>query len=362
MDFYDRLVDALLAKNIQPWPTLFHWDLPCALHDRGGWLNEDSPRWFGDYAAVVAERLGDRVKHWLTINETQMFPMMGYRQGCHAPGLKLPDSALTRICHRVLLAHGRSVQAIRAKAVGPVRIGWASALGPVSVDASDPAAVEMARAAFFEVNPAANCINTCAWWNDPVLLGRYPADGLAGLGQWLPAGWEKDLAVISQPVDFIGMNSYMCFERVVRGADGELVRQHESKFGDGYPRTQFGWAVTPEALYWGPRFLHERYHLPVVITENGMSSPDWVALEGSVPDAYRIDFLRRYIRELARAEADGVPIDGYFHWTWTDNFEWSAGYQQRFGLVHVDFPTQRRTLKDSARWYAQVIRTNGELL
>jgi beta-glucosidase len=170
------------------------------------------------------------------------------------------------------------------------------------------------------------------------------------------------MAVIAEPVDFFGMNTYVGSERVVRTADGKLQRQHESKFGDGYPRTHFGWAVTPDALYWGTRFLHERYRLPIVIAENGMSSHDWVVADGTVPDSYRIDFLRGYLRGLGRAEAEGIPIEGYFHWTLLDNFEWAEGYKQRFGLIHVDFATQKRTPKNSAHWYANVILTNGENL
>ena len=362
LDFYDRLVDALLARNIQPWPTLFHWDYPYALHECGGWLNSDSPRWFADYAAIVATRLGDRVQNWFTLNEPQMFPSLGYQQGIHAPGLRLPDSEVVRICHHTLLAHGRGVQALRSHATRPIRVGWACAIGPILADAADPESIELARQTQFEVNPKTNWVNTCSWWNDPAVLGRYPADGLLGLGQWLPEGWENDMAVITAPLDFLGMNTYAGTERIVRTTEGKLQRQHESKFGDGYPRTNFGWAVTPDALYWGTRFLHDRYRLPIVIAENGMSSHDWVTADGTVPDSYRIDFLRGYLRGLGRAEAEGVPIEAYFHWALLDNFEWAEGYKQRFGLIHVDFATQKRTLKDSAHWYGNVILTNCENL
>jgi len=194
-----------------------------------------------------------------------------------------------------------------------------------------------------------------SWWMDPVFLGRYPEDGLRALGSKGPRVAPGDMETIRQPLDFFGFNNY--YSTVVRrGADG---RAQEVPFPDGTPHTAYLWDIVPSGLYWGTRFFHDRYKLPVVVTENGLSNTDWVSLDGKVHDPQRIDFLTRYLRELRRVIDDGVPVLGYFHWTLTDNFEWASGFRERFGLIHVDFPTQKRLLKDSALWYKKVIASNG---
>jgi len=363
LDFYDRLVDSLLAKGIAPWVTLYHWDLPQALAARGGWQNPDSPKWFSEYTRLAVERLGDRVAHWLTFNEPQIFTGLAHRMTLHAPGHNLPDSELVPLVHHVLLAHGLSTQAIRACARLAPRISWATIMLPTTpVDEKDSELVTASRHATFRVDPAGHWPLSHSWWTDPIYLGRYPEDGLAGLGQHLPAGWERDLATIAQPMDFLAMNTYHSRARAERAPDGQVRFRQENEFGPQTPRTHFHWPVTPESLYWGPRFLHERYRLPIVVTENGLSTHDWVALDGAVHDPLRIDFLHRYLRDLMRARAEGVPVQGYFHWSLLDNLEWAAGYEHRFGLIHVDFSTQKRTPKDSAHWYREVIRTNGARL
>ncbi|MEO0512616.1 MAG: GH1 family beta-glucosidase [Planctomycetota bacterium] len=351
--FYDRLVDRLLAVGIEPYATLFHWDYPLSLHRRGGWLNPSSPAWFNEYARAVVDRLSDRVSNWMTLNEPQVFVELGYGQGEHAPGLKLPISDRVIIAHHVLKAHGEATRTIRERARTAPRIGWAP-VGMVSIPASEtPEDQEAARARTYGV--ARDNLWSNTWFADPVVLSRYPEEGLEHFGTMLPSGWERDLELISQRIDFYGSNTYR--GDVVRAGGDGLACVVPPQVGT--PRSDFGWEITPTCLYWAPKLLHDRYGVPILITENGMSNADWVAVDGGVHDPQRTDFLTRHLRELHRAIDDGVPVIGYFHWSLMDNFEWAEGYHQRFGLVHVDFKTQERTLKDSAGFYGEVIRTNG---
>lgn len=355
LDFYDRLVDTLLEKQIEPCLTLFHWDYPYELFCRGGWLNADSPGWFADYAALMMARLSDRVRTWITFNEPQMFLALGHVAGTHAPGLRLGDQQMLRCCHHAFLGHGRAVQSMRAAAKQPVRIGLAPA-GFVKIPRSDSSEdVGLARSAMFAVQDRGHFNN--AWYMDPMLLGRYPEDGVALFGDDMPERYQDDMSVMCQPLDFLGINIYSGARVEPKGPDAFS----EMSEPDGHPHTFFQWPVRPEALYWGPRFLHERYGLPIMITENGMSCHDWVSLDGRVHDPQRIDYTARYLRCLRRAAREGVPVEGYFHWSLMDNFEWAEGYKHRFGLIHVDFETQQRTLKDSALWYRRVVEANGEL-
>ena len=356
LDFYDRLVDALLAANITPWATLFHWDFPYDLYCRGGWLNRDSADWFADYAALIADRLSDRVHHWMTLNEPQCFIGLGHQTGIHAPGDKLALREVVRATHHTLLAHGKGVQALRAHAKAALQIGWAP-VGAARTPATESAAdIEAARRATFEMDSPT--IWNSAWWNDPPFLGHYPEDGLAQMGDAAPPVWAGDMETIAQPLDFFGCNIYQ--DQTVRaGADG---RPETLPFPTGLGRTSFLWPVTPEALRWGPRFFWERYGKPVVVTENGLCNNDWVALDGAIHDPQRIDYLSRYLRAFEQAHADGVDIRGYFQWSLMDNFEWAEGYKFRFGLVYVDYQTQQRIPKDSAYWYRDVIRSHGASL
>ncbi len=351
--FYDRLVDALLAKGVEPWVTLFHWDYPYALYTRGGWLNRDSADWFADYARVVVERLSDRVTHWITMNEPQCFIHFGHENAINAPGLKLPFPDVLRAAHHTLLAHGKAVQALRAHACKAPLVGVAPVVMPALPHTGSPEDVEAARRATFVMDQRSMMNNP--WFTDPMLLGRYPEDGVKLFGADLPAFPDGDLATIRQPLDFLAANTYNGW--LARAAEGKPFESVTR--APGYPRTSMNWPVTPEALYWGPRFLHERYGLPVVVSENGMANNDWVQLDGKVHDPQRIDFLARYLRALRRAIDDGVDVRGYFLWSAMDNFEWSHGHGPRFGIVHVDYPTGRRTPKDSAWWYRDVIRENG---
>jgi len=354
--FYDRLVDGLLERGIDPWLTLFHWDMPQELYCRGGWLNRDSAEWFAEYAGVMADRLSDRVKHWITINEPQIYIGLGHGDAIHAPGLKLSLRERLLAAHHTLMAHGRAVQVLRARAARPLLVGWAPVGRVVYPLDPTPDNTEAARQATFAVTKKDSWNNT--WFSDPVCLGEYPSDGLEVLGADAPLPSAGDMKLIHQPLDFYGLNIYSG-EPVRAGPDGEAVPE---VLPHGYPQTTMRWLVAPESLYWGPRFFYERYGLPIAITENGMANIDIVDLGGRVRDPQRIDFTHRYLLALARSAADGADIRGYFHWSIMDNFEWAEGYKERFGLIHVDYSTLKRTLKDSARWYARVIESNGACL
>jgi beta-glucosidase len=351
--FYDRLIDALLQNGVQPWVTLFHWDYPQALFCRGGWLNRDSADWFAEYAHIIIDKLSDRVAHWITQNEPQCYLGFGHQTGEHAPGLELGFAEVLRAAHHSLLAHGKAVQVIRTRAKTPPLIG-AAPVGIVKMPASNrPEDIAAARAATFAVS-AKNCWSN-TWFADPMIFGRYPDDGLKLFAKEMPEIRSGDMETINQPLDFYGINVY--FGETVRAAgDGGYERVKSS---NGPPLTTMGWEVTPEALYWGPRFIYERYKLPIVVTENGMANCDWIQLDGKVHDPQRIDFLSRYLRAYQRAVGDGVVAKGYFVWSVMDNFEWAHGYKQRFGLIYVDYATQKRVLKDSAYWYREVIASQG---
>ena len=357
MDFYQRLVDGLLEAGIRPYLTLYHWDLPQALFERGGWLERASADWFADYAERMGQALGDRVKDWITFNEPQIFLGLGYAHGSHAPGLALPEADVFRAAHHVNLAHGRAVKRLR-DVVPAAQIGFAIAT-KVALPAreDDPACVEVARRATLEPewHGTHETFLNNAWWADPMIHGRYPAELERRLPGWvaeLPAG---DLAEICQPLDFFGFNYYFGCLVEPAGADG-WRRVPELP---GAPRTMMGWPVHPQGMYWASKFFYEEYGLPLYVFENGLSSMDWLGLDGAVHDPNRIDFLTMYLRQYQRAHAAGIPLAGYFHWSLLDNFEWAQGYGERFGLIHVDYATQQRTLKDSARWYAAVIRRGG---
>ncbi len=354
LDFYDRLVDALLRQGITPYVTLFHWDFPLELYYRGGWLNPDSPDWFAEYSATLVARLADRVDHFITLNEPQVFIGMGHHEGTHAPGEKLRFCEILQAGHHALLAHGKAVQVIRAQS-SRAQVGFAPVMMPRLPATGTEADVAAARRATFAVylrNAWAH-----SWWIDPVFFGRYPEDGLAFYGRDAPRVGADDFRIIAEPVDFLGLNTYQGLLVEADGADGF----RDVPFAAGYPRTAFNWPVAPESLYWGPRFCHERYGKPIIVTENGVSCRDWPSLDGQVHDSARIDFTRRYLQALHRAIQDGADVRGYFHWSVMDNFEWAEGYKERFGLVFVDYQTQQRTLKDSAHWYRRVIESNGQV-
>jgi beta-glucosidase len=354
--FYDRLVDLLLEAGIQPFCTLFHWDLPHALQLRGGFMNRDLASWFADYATILGTRLGDRVKLWVTQNEPQCYIGFGLVTGTHAPGLKLDFSDSLVAAHNSMRAHGKAVAALRAT-VPSSRIGYVLATQLGRPATNSPADLEAARAATFAVRDRTHWNN--AWWTDPVVLGKYPEDGLDLFGSEMPAFPDSDWNELKAPIDFLGLNVYRA-ETYVADAEKQF---RMLPVPPGYPRSGVDWQpITPDAMYYGPRFFHERYKLPFWITENGLSTRDQVFLDGKVHDPQRIDYMHRSLLELRRAMRDGVQVDGYLAWSLLDNFEWADGYKQRFGMVYVDYATQRRIPKDSFHWYKQVIATRGAAL
>jgi beta-glucosidase len=355
--FYDKLIDELLSNNIQPYITLFHWDFPYELYRCGGWLNPKSSDWFAEYTRVVVERFSDRVENWITLNEPQCFIGSGHMAGTHAPGDRLGLSQVLQAGHNALLAHGKAVQVIRAMAKLKPSIGCAF-VGVVKTPYNEDNRldIEAARKEMFSIKDK-NCWNN-TWWMDPVFCGNYPEDGLELFGSNVPKFTDAEMRIISNPIDFCGCNIYNGRE-IMADKDGQNV---EAPRSPGYWTTAFNWAINPQSLYWGPRFFYERYKKPISISENGMANIDWVALDGKVHDPQRIDFLNRYLLQMRRAINDGVDIRQYFHWSLTDNFEWAEGFRIRCGLVFVDYQNQQRILKDSAYWYKDLIRTNGESL
>jgi beta-glucosidase len=344
--FYDRLVDELLEAGIAPMATLFHWDLPQALDDAGGWLNRDTAHRFAEYAAIVGGRLGDRVAHWCPVNEPNVVTMLGYATGRHAPGKQLLFDALP-VAHHLLLGHGLAVQALRA--AGVAEIGTATNHAPVWPDSDSE-----------EDGAAADLFDNL--WNrlfaDPVLLGRYPAGFDDAMP--LPGGEDilDDLATISQPLDFYGLNYYHPIQ-VAAAADGAALPFEQCEV-TGFATTDFGWPVVPDGLRELLVQMKQRYPgiPPVQITENGCSygmGPDG---DGVVDDQPRIDYLDGHLRAVARAIEEGVDVRGYYCWSLMDNFEWAEGYTQRFGLTWIDYATQARVPKRSFDWYAAVIRAN----
>lgn len=359
LDFYSELVDAVLAAGIAPVLTLFHWDTPLGLVQRGGWEAPDIAGWFGDYAAIVARKLSDRVKYWLTVSEPKSFIGGGYVTGVQAPGEKLPRDQYMRAAHITLLAHGRAVQAVRANAQKPVQIGCPCDITPALPESNSAADIAAAQASTF-ASPIERFSpefwwRENSWWLDPIYTGSYPAEAITALGKDAPEIQPGDMSTIHQPLDFLAANIYAGLP--VR-ANPQGAPQYVA-FPAGYPETAFGWQVTPDAMYWAPKWLHERYRLPIFVTENGCSTRDWVSLDGQAHDPQRIDFTARYLRSLARAMRENVPVLGYLHWSLLDNFEWQEGYTQRFGMIFVDFPTEKRTLKDSAHWYSKIIASRG---
>lgn len=356
IDFYNALIDELRLHQIEPYMTLFHWDYPYELQRKGGWLNDSSVDWFEEYARVIAENFSDRVKYFFTINEPQIFIGLGFVNGIFAPGYRCGKREFFQMAHNVLKAHGAAVKVLRQCGKQKVFIGFAPC-GSMNFPATErPEDVEAARKSIFAVpDKLEDLAASVAWWSDPVFLGAYPKEGLEKFAAYLPEITKEDMDLIHQPLDFIGQNVYNGKE-VEKGGDQGF---HLTSMKTGYPKTGFNWPITPSCLYWGPKFLYERYQKPIYITENGLSCPDVVSQDGQVHDPNRIDFLSRYLKELKRAAENGVDIAGYFQWSLMDNFEWASGYHERFGLIYIDYETQKRIPKDSFQWYSRIIKENG---
>ncbi len=358
LDFYSRLVDELLSAGIEPWCTLYHWDMPQVLQERGGWINPEISDAFAELTRAVAGKLGDRVKNWMTLNEPQCFLGMALLQGVQAPGLKLPMYEVIKGVHNALVAHGKAVDVLRSVGGNRFNIGIVPTTQSMIPASESPGDIEAARRATFMHTPVRPILWTLSLFTDPVFRGAYPKDLLEEIERYLPSGWQDDLPLISRDIDFCGINLYSG-RRIKADAAGNPV---PVPVPSGFPQTALKWNVEPETLRWCPRFLYERYKKPIVIAENGLSFPDWIHLDGKVHDYGRIDYTRRYLLGLEKAIADGADIMGYFHWSLMDNFEWAEGFKERFGLIHVDFATQTRTIKDSGYWYKEVIATNGQNL
>lgn len=360
LEYYDNLINELLANDITPFITLYHWDLPYELHRRGGWLNPEMQEYFYNYASIIAEHYSDRVKYFFTLNEPQVTVGLGYKTGDFAPGLTVGLREYFEIYHNLLKAHGRAVQALREKSKQPVQVGIASC-GSLYYPASNSREnIEAARKMMFHIqnDDIMECNWNASFTCDPIFLGKYPEEISQYFSEYMPDIKEGDMELISQPLDFFGQNMYNAVE-IKADENGNPVR---AKRYDGFPKTAIQWPVTPECLYWGPKYFYERYKKPIFITENGMSAHDWVSLDGKVHDPNRIDFLHRYLSEMRRAAEDGVDVAGYFEWSMMDNFEWAKGFSERFGTVFVNYNTQERIPKDSAFYYKSVIDSNGNNL
>jgi beta-glucosidase len=351
LDYYSALVDALLDAGIRPFPTLYHWDLPQALEDRGGWPERDTAWRFADYAEAVVRRLGDRVPDWMIFNEPTIFTTLGYLAGYHAPGRKDPDAFL-RATHAVNLAQGEAFRAMRSVR-SDLRIGTAFSMSPCEPDGdseADAGAAERWHAL------------TNLWYLETALHGRYPDAYVEGPPLDRMGVQQGDFERMRAPLDFIGINLYSrTLVRYAPDSPGGLQAIPSGAMGgDVGPRTDFGWEVWPKALYDMITRITRDFERPVIeVTENGCSYADAPDANGVIRDERRIDFFRGYLAAVARAIADGADVRGYHAWTLLDNFEWTEGYAQRFGLAWVDFPNTARALKESGRWYGGVAAANG---
>ncbi|MFC4562578.1 GH1 family beta-glucosidase [Nocardiopsis mangrovi] len=369
LDFYDRLVDALLEAGIDPWPTLYHWDLPQALEDAGGWPARDTAYRFADFAEVMRDALGDRVSTWTTVNEPWCAAFLGYADGAHAPGRREPAAALAA-AHHLMLGHGLAAAALREGQGGTGqarRVGLVlnpTTLRPNSTDPADITAVRRADGVRNRI------------FHGPLFQGAYPQDVLDDLAPVSDFAFVKDgdLSIISAPLDLVGVNFYTphwiaASDRGIDPADIASGGDSSAYVGcedltfvwHGLPRTGIGWEVDPSGLYDVlTRLAGDAQGVPIYIIENGAAYPDQVDEDDAVHDPDRVAYLDGHLRAVREAMKAGAPLAGYFAWSLLDNFEWAWGYSQRFGLVHVDYETQRRRIKDSGRWYAQVARS-GEL-
>ncbi|MDD4094643.1 MAG: GH1 family beta-glucosidase [Oscillospiraceae bacterium] len=351
IDFYNRLIDALLARGIEPHLTVFHWDLPYALHVRGGWLNPDVSDWIEAFTTVLVDAFSDRVTNWITLNEPQCFINEGYKTGQHAPGFSLSDRELALAVHNSLLAHGKIARTIRQSARKPPKITFAQSTPFSSIPYSEND-IDSARERQFSLTNA--FASSAIIYTDPIYKGYYPEEYLSRFASILPRMGPDDMKTIFQPLDYFGINLYFG-DFVSNGPDGSpIVRPREP----GFAKTAFGWPVRPECMYWANRFCYERYGLPIMITENGMSGNDWIHTDGKVHDPDRIDYIRSYLTHMHKAIEDGVDIRGYFHWSLIDNFEWARGYSERFGLIYNDFSTGKRTPKDSFDYFREIVTSN----
>jgi beta-glucosidase len=361
LDFYNRLVDELVAAGITPFATLYHWELPQALQDNGGWQNRDTVKAFSDYAGYVAEKLSDRVRHFFTINEFRTFVDAGHHGHelqvpggtmtiSLAPGLTLAPGELNQVRHHAVLGHGMAVQAIRARGKPGTKVGPAEVIlcGVPLIENADH--IKAAQIYTRERN---------APFLTVMLEGKYTDAYLKDAGKDAPRFTDEDLKVIASPMDFVGINVYKPDVYVL--ASDRAPGWREIPYAKAHPKMHNRWlTLAPEAMYWAPKLVQSLWGAKeIFITENGCASDDVLAEDGNVYDTDRVMFLRSYLTQLQRATADGVPVKGYFHWSTMDNFEWTAGFGNRFGIVYVDFKTQKRIPKLSAAWFREVATRNA---
>ena len=351
--FYNELIDELINAGIEPYLTVFHWEYPYELFLKGGWLNPDSPKWFEEYAANVAKLFSDRVKNFITVNEPQCFIGCGLYKAEHAPFVVYPPEEALTAWHNALKANGLATRAIRKYAKGKVRVGLTIATD-VLMPVSDADKEFVLRENF--VLRGDNFFNN-ALFTDPAVFGKYPENLAEAFGANF-AYDPADMQIIKCDPDFIGLNIYHGKYVVPDGKGG--IRDVTPEMNTPY--TDMRWTVSPESLYYGPKAFSERYRLPIFITENGVAVTEWLSEGGKLHDPSRIEYIRRYLSQLKRAAEEGADIEGYFYWSLLDNFEWKEGFSKRFGLIYVDYNTLERTPKDSAAYYANIIRENGKSL
>lgn len=348
LDFYDRFVDGLLSVGIEPFVTLYHWDLPQTIQEEGGWVNRETVYHFKEYVTEVSKRLGDRVSHWITHNEPHVVTFLGHESGEHAPGIKDIATAL-QVSHHLLLSHGEAVQVFRENKNKRTRVGISLNLSPVYPSSQKDEDKKAAKRYDGYLN---------RWFLEPIFKGIYPEDMITWYGDKVPKTNTKDMNTISRKIDFLGIN-YYCRSVVKANSKGGFLKANRVKPEDS-EFTEMNWEIYPEGLYQILNRIHNDYHAPVIyITENGAAFVDEVDRNGEVDDPRRVNYLREHLHQAHKAIQDGVKLSGYFIWSLMDNFEWTLGYSKRFGLIYVDYPTQKRIIKRSGLWYRKVMEKNG---
>ncbi|MCP4177735.1 MAG: beta-glucosidase [bacterium] len=351
LDFYDKLLDNLLVKGIEPYITLFHWDLPQKLEDiYGGWRSKEVSKYFSEYAKIVVDKFSDRVSNWITINEIKCFTTLAHREGRHAPGKIEPEQIVNQTIHNALLGHGLAVKRIRANAKIKPNIGIVENLDTTWPVIDTEENIHAAKKAWKDLNQSILF---------PVMKGAYSNEYLELLGNDAPHYTEDEMKIISEPCDFIGYNYYT----------GVPVRASKNKkgyeilnFSEDYPKTDMQWPITPKALYYALKFSKEEFNnIPVFITENGMAAADIEEANGEVIDISRVEYIRTHLEMINKAIKEGCDIRGYFVWSLMDNFEWAYGYSKRFGITRVNYSTFERKLKMSGEFYRELIKTNKQL-
>lgn len=345
IEFYSDLIDELIANGIEPLLTIYHWDMPTWIYKIGGWMSKNIITHFAEYTRVLVESFSDRVKWWMPINEPGCFIMNGHMQGVHAP-FKRNYLALSNLTRNCMLANAEAVKAIRKYAKQPVKVGVAFSSGAYVPDNETPEEIERARMLSMEKGCG---LMGNRWWMDPMLAGK-PVRAYG-----IYSSRKRDMGHIYQEYDFVGLNIYTSFNYAEWGFGNKKAPEDMKK-------NSLGWIIDPRCMYWNVKFVYEKYGLPIMITENGLAANDVVSDDGRVYDPDRAEFMKGYLSALKRAANEGIPVIGYLHWSVMDNFEWAEGYEPRFGLVHVDYKNQKRTIKESAHYYKHIIETNGEEL